>query len=291
MCLSPKFMCILWWSQPSGSENLSVKPWSGVIIKYIHTHLHICMHTAIFEFDLTGKPFHGFWAFLCNYMEDRNWSKNIKKSRKKMGFSYNHMLSKAKIWKNSTYTMKAGKIMTGCLVIKSFYCILQREGWYHLTVALKLWALCEVCCRGGLPLVAGGFGTESRVVFVMFSPLFCSRLAHYMFWGEVAKAMQICWCPDRDYLTVCVVHSLCISLAPAVFAYVGNKEDLQVGAPQPVYPLNFNLRCIWISTSLCMRMDFPHDLFLLCSAHNTNFLSPVGTDHVKGSLDLEMQFH
>lgn len=127
-----------------------------------------------------------------------------------------------------------------------------------MTVALKLWALCEVCCRGGLPLVAGGFGSESRVVLVMFVPLFCSRLARYMFWREMAKAMQICWYPDRDYLTVCVVHSLCISPAPAVFAYVGNKEDLQVGAPEPMYPLNFNLRCVWISTSLCMRMNFPH---------------------------------
>lgn len=187
--------------------------------------------------------------------------------------------------------MKASKIMTGCLVIKSFYCILQREGWYHLTVALKLWTLCEICCRGRLPWVAVGFRTESRVFFVMFAPLFCSRLAHYMFWGEMAKAMQICWCPDHDYLTVCVVHSLCISPAPGVFAYVGNKEDLQVGAPQPVYPLNFNLKCIWISTSLCLRMNFPYHLFLLCFAHNTNFLSPVGTVLVKGSLDLEMQFH
>lgn len=135
LCFSSQSSCVFfWWSQPSGSENPSVKPWSGVIIIYIHTCVHICMHTEIFEFDLTGKPFHGFWAFLCNYMEDRNSSKNI--NRKKRGFSYNHMLSKAKVWKNSTYTTKTDKIMTGCLVIKLFYCILQREGWYHLSLIM-----------------------------------------------------------------------------------------------------------------------------------------------------------
>lgn len=38
--------------------------------------------------------------------------------------------------------------------------------------------------------------------------------------------------------------------------------------------------------------EFPsYHLFLLCIAHNTNFLCPVGTVRVKGSLDLEMQFH
>lgn len=197
--------------------------------------------------------------------------------------------------------MKGGNTMTGYLAIKLFYCLQQGQGSYQLflTKVKCLWRCFEIpfpLCVFDISLLQTDcihrscgycmrFALDCCGLWIRVKSSFCPSVSLETCPSHVLEIDGQTARPDRGYtFLVIVVQDILCSCCGCV---CGDRSAPPGQCSRTRVSPEFQLKMHWLSTGLCLRMDFPHATcfyFVFCIAQDINFLSTLGTVCSKGSI-------